>query len=513
MKPSPRTAIYARYSSHNQDDSTSIEVQLEASRRAASCECREYIDRARTGQSMRREAFDQMLADAEAGLIDTVYVYKWDRFGRSAHAHAVVADLEDIGVRVISATEGDEPLSRGIQLVVAEDFSRKLGERVSEAKLRRFEEGAWHGGVPPYGYHVEGKRLVIDDAEASVVRDAFSMYLRENAGFRHIARDLNSLGSKPRRAQHWTGGTVRCMLRNTVYSGRQPYRHHPNTRGRLRGETSRDPEERRWRQDESLRIIPQDQFDRVREKLLSRRSSRPVGQNRTRRFSKLLQCAECGNTFVRRFSGGREHAARWTCGLRLRVKRSACCNHVCVSESQLSELVTHVFEEILGDADAIIEEAMAEAAKMVKVNRRTTEDIGRRVGALDREVDHLTDLLTDPDIPDPATKRQLSKRLSEKVAERDQLRDRYAALASDARDGVERLGAAVRAAFDEIRSSLDAGMTESEFNEFARQFIGAVVVHGDGRLTPAEDPAGAAGVVPGDKTAEAIQYRLLDRRM
>jgi len=33
---------------------------------------------------------------------------------------AVVADLEDLGVTVISATEGHDPLGRGIQLVVAE---------------------------------------------------------------------------------------------------------------------------------------------------------------------------------------------------------------------------------------------------------------------------------------------------------------------------------------------------------------------------------------------------------
>jgi hypothetical protein len=45
----------------------------------------------------------------------------------------VLADLEDWGVKVISATEGDEPLRGGIQLVVAEDYSRKLAERVCAA--------------------------------------------------------------------------------------------------------------------------------------------------------------------------------------------------------------------------------------------------------------------------------------------------------------------------------------------------------------------------------------------
>jgi len=143
-----KTAIYARYSSHNQDDGTSIEVQLDHCRRAAGEACHEYVDRAVTGTTMSREAFDRLIADCEAGRIDTLYIYKWDRFGRSARAHAVVADLEDMGVTVISATEGRDPLGRGIQLVVAEDFSRKLSERVTEAKRRRFAEDVGTAAPP-----------------------------------------------------------------------------------------------------------------------------------------------------------------------------------------------------------------------------------------------------------------------------------------------------------------------------------------------------------------------------
>lgn len=104
------TAIYARYSSHNQDDNTSIDVQLEACKRAAGGPCRECIDRAVTGTTMFREAFDRLMADCQAGVVDTIFVYNWDRFDRSARAHMVVADLEEMGVRVVSATEGEEPL-------------------------------------------------------------------------------------------------------------------------------------------------------------------------------------------------------------------------------------------------------------------------------------------------------------------------------------------------------------------------------------------------------------------
>src|SRR5206468_2088442 len=76
-------AIYARYSSHAQDDGTSIEVQIEQCERAADASCQHYIDRARTGRTMAgREQLLQLLADAAAGKIGRVFVYKFDRFGR-----------------------------------------------------------------------------------------------------------------------------------------------------------------------------------------------------------------------------------------------------------------------------------------------------------------------------------------------------------------------------------------------------------------------------------------------
>ena len=102
-----KTAIYARYSCHNQDDGTSIDVQLEYCRKAAGKSCQEYIDRAVTGTTMKRDEFNRLLTDCEAGLIDTLYIYKWDRFGRSAHAHAVIADLEEMGknARIVAEKE------------------------------------------------------------------------------------------------------------------------------------------------------------------------------------------------------------------------------------------------------------------------------------------------------------------------------------------------------------------------------------------------------------------------
>ena len=93
-------AIYGRYSSHAQDDGTSIEVQAESCRRAAGGPCIEYVDRARTGRTIGgRAEFQRLMDDAEAGRIGRLFVYKYDRLGRAAETHVLVAQLEELGYR------------------------------------------------------------------------------------------------------------------------------------------------------------------------------------------------------------------------------------------------------------------------------------------------------------------------------------------------------------------------------------------------------------------------------
>jgi site-specific DNA recombinase len=503
-----KTAIYARYSSHNQDEGTSIEVQLDHCRRAAGESCREYIDRAVTGTTMSREAFDRMLADCEAGLIDTLYIYKWDRFGRSARAHTVVADLEDLGVTVISATEGDDPLGRGIQLVVAEDYSRKLSERVTEAKRRRFAEGRWHGGVLLYGYRAESKRLIpCYGEEADVVVSIFETYLHDSIGFKQIAKQLNAKGIKPRRAKNWTGGSVRVMLSNTTYAGRPAYNGKLSPRRKHRSRFYQQGEERVERADESLRIVSDEVFDAVQAKMKGRKSLRPTGQNRTRKFSRLITCGVCGATFIRRYSGHAEEHAVWACGTRVRVDKELCCNHHSLSEKRLMARIDATMRSVIQDGDAIIEEAILEARKLTGANRDELRRVRDGIATLNVELDRLAARLIDPDLAEPATKRLLSRQVADKTAERERLEARQAELANDANDNTDRLADAVRQAFAEIKQSLARVASDSEINQFVRDFIGEMVVDADGTIRPKQSP------IPGGQMAEAVQYRRLDRKL
>lgn len=510
--PTAKTAIYARYSSHNQDDGTSIEVQLDVCRRAADGEpIVEYIDRAVTGTTMQREAFCRLLDDCEAGRVSTVYVYKWDRFGRSARAHTVIADLEEWGVKVISATEGQEPLSRGIQLVVAEDYSRKLAERVRSAKLMRFHQGGYHGGSPPFGYRVirDGKlnRLEPDwGGQAETVAWIFKTYSRDNVGTKEMARMLNEKGIKARRADYWGASSVRMLLVNTLYVGRPVRLGKVSSRDRHQGVICHNNPTRLERVDESLRIIDDETFEHVQRKQRARKVLRPVGQNRTRRFSKMIRCGCCGSVFVR--TG---HADRpihyWTCGLRQRQDSGKCPNSVYLNEEALAESIQRGMVAAFDDEKAIIDEAVERATELSRSHEHRVEDVNKQIAACDAELNRLAVRLMDGDLSDPAVKRLLSGKVAEKTSERDRLVGVREQIAGE-QNSRKAITAAVRETFALAKQALSKVTSDSEFNQFVHDFVGPIVVYPGGKIEPGKSIVLSAGA-QSDWAAYYRQQRVL----
>ena len=222
-------ALYARYSSHSQDDSTSIAVQIESCERMAGRKLVHFIDQAKTGRTTGgRTELLRLIQEAEAGRIGKLYVYKFDRLGRAAETHVLVEDLERCGVEVVSVTEGTNALARGVQLVVAADYSRVLAERTRAGLIQRHKEGCWTGGPAPYGYQIVAapdgkKKLAIQPEEAEVVRFLFTNYLSESIGMKELARRLRQKNIPTRLGRPWQFTTLRGILTNRMTVGEVRY--------------------------------------------------------------------------------------------------------------------------------------------------------------------------------------------------------------------------------------------------------------------------------------------------
>ena len=71
------------------------------------------------------------------------------------------------------------------------EFERSMiVERCRDKKIASKRKGKWTGGRLILGYDSIDKKLVVNESEASIVRDAFSLYLQEKPGLA-VARILN----------------------------------------------------------------------------------------------------------------------------------------------------------------------------------------------------------------------------------------------------------------------------------------------------------------------------------
>lgn len=233
-----------------------------------------YEDEAVSGRWVpfaKRPQGRRLLADANAGYVKLVLVWRLDRFGRNAvEILQAVKELEDAGARLISLKEQFDTrtaagrLMLGVLASVAEFEWESILERSVAGVDRKLDGGGWMGGRVPYGYKVEGTRpnshLVIDDdplelpglpptTAADVIRLIYRLYTEEGQTTVTLAERLNTMGvptAFTRRAQRfhrgerdepamsiWRPNNVRHILINPVYKGeylfgRRNNNHAPN---------------------------------------------------------------------------------------------------------------------------------------------------------------------------------------------------------------------------------------------------------------------------------------------
>ena len=177
--------IYARYSSDSQTEQ-SIEGQLRVCQQYAQNNdiiiVGQYIDRAMTGTNDLRPDFQRMIKDSNKRQWDYVLVYKLDRFSRNKYEATIHKHtLSNNGVKVISAMENIPDTPEGIILEsllegMNQYYSAELSQKVHRGLNESYLKGNYTGGNQIYGYDVKDKKNIINEEEASIVREVFSKF-------------------------------------------------------------------------------------------------------------------------------------------------------------------------------------------------------------------------------------------------------------------------------------------------------------------------------------------------
>lgn len=205
-----RIAIYTRKSNDENltNNVTSIDSQKSCCRSYIEIqkvngweECQEtFDDPAESGKSLKRPAMQRLLKRVAEGKIDGVIVYKLDRLTRnSKDFHYLLELFEKHDVAFISSTESIDTKSPQGRLMTAimvqfAQYDRELDVmRSQDFHLARARKGLWSGGLPPLGYDIKEKMLVVNEKEAALVNRIFNMYLKYQSTIR-VAQELNQLG-------------------------------------------------------------------------------------------------------------------------------------------------------------------------------------------------------------------------------------------------------------------------------------------------------------------------------
>lgn len=281
-----RCAIYTRKSSEEGLDQSfnSLEAQREACEAYIASQKHErwrgitahYDDGGYSGGSMDRPALRQLLADIDAGKVDTVVVYKVDRLTRSLADFAKIIERFDASqVSFVSVTQQFNTttsmgrLTLNVLLSFAQFEREVTGERIRDKIAASKRKGMWMGGIVPVGYDVRDRKLIVNGDEAAQVKKIFRLYLELGCVAKLKAQlDRNGIKSKARLSTSgmrsggtsYSRGSLYGLLQNPIYLGKIQHRDVTYA-------------------GEHDAIIPQELWDSVQNRLRANNKVRRSGSN------------------------------------------------------------------------------------------------------------------------------------------------------------------------------------------------------------------------------------------
>ncbi|RJS14248.1 recombinase family protein [Corallococcus sp. H22C18031201] len=433
-----------------------------------------YDDGGFTGANMERPAFQRLLQDVDAKRVDVVVVYKVDRLSRSLLDFAKVMErLNMAGASFVSVTQNFSTadamgrLTLNMLMSFAEFEREMISERTRDKVAAARRKGKWTGGRAPLGYDVVDKRLVVNEYEAVVVREAFELYLQHQQASA-VARLLNETGRKTKRyeaqsgatraSRKWTTQDVLRVLRSPLYAGFVPYgaETHPG---------------------EHSAIVDRATFHRVQD-LLEGPGIQYHGRNPDYVLRGLLRCGLCGEAMTPGSTRKGEREYRYYRCVTRDKQGKAGCRAAPLPAAALEDFVVAQLREVsVGEGFAVQVHArltarLVEKHEALRVERaQLPRDLAKRAGESRKWVDSLSKL-------DGPARRLVEEKLTAAEEEVAGMRKRLAEVerALDAVKGEEMEAAWVAQSLADFSVVWDA-LTAVNRGRLLRALVGRVVVN------------------------------------
>ncbi|MCL2386206.1 MAG: recombinase family protein [Defluviitaleaceae bacterium] len=322
------TALYCRLSQDDEKagDSMSIQNQklylADYADRNGLLNPRFFIDDGFTGVDFeRREGFQEMLREINAGNVATVVTKDLSRLGRNYLRTGELIEIifPEKGVRYIAINDNvdtlrDDNAFTPLQNWINEFYARDTSKKIKATKKAQAERGERvNGHPPPYGFRIDPEnrhRLIIDHETAHIVQQIFTMYAQ---GARicqiqawlatnevlvpaelHYQRNEKVNYKRPPEEYiyRWSSATLYGMLARKEYIGHTVTNKTTKVSYKSKKKIKNTEAEQYIFENTHEPIIDEALYEQVRKRLGQKQ--RPAWNDELDIFSGILFCADCG---------------------------------------------------------------------------------------------------------------------------------------------------------------------------------------------------------------------------
>lgn len=393
-----RVTYYARVSSDTDEQLNSLDNQIAyyenfIKKNKAWTFVPGYIDEGLSGISTKkRKHFNEMISDAKDDMFDLIITKEISRFARNTlDSLQYTRELLGLGVGVffqndnINTLDEDAELRLTIMSSIAQDELRKLSSRVKFGHQQAIKSGVVLGNSRIFGYIKDGKRLIIDESQAPMVRDLFRLYATGEYSMKQLETLFYDQGYRNYNGNKIAHTTMSGIISNPKYKG-----YYVGNKVRIvdmftKKQKFLPPEEWVMFKDETGEIVPalvsEELWDKANE-ILRRRSddvkNRQGVCNHANLLTGKLFCSHCGAAYYRRESKSKDGTvnSKWVCSNKINNGADACPSFP-IYEDEIKPILFEVFSETKVDVEALLE-TYTEMFKSLENDDETSKQIAEQ---------------------------------------------------------------------------------------------------------------------------------------
>ena len=357
-----------------------------------------YIDEGLSGISTKkRENFNRMIDDAATDKFDLVITKEISRFARNTlDSIQYTRQLLSYGVGVffqndnINTFDEDSELRLSIMSSIAQDELRKLSSRVKFGHQQAIKSSVVLGNSRIFGYTKADGRLVIDETEATMVRELFELYATGEYSMKQIEKIFWDKGYRNHSGNKIAHTTMSNMISNPKYKGYYVGNKVKVVDMFTKKQKFLPPEEWVMFKDETGEIVPAIVSEELWDKanvILKRRSQDVKARqgicNHANLLTGKLWCTQCGQPYYRRESKDKSgnKNSKWLCSGKIKNGADS-CKSFAIYEEEIKPILFEVFQDTKADADAMVEEYVKMYTELTQ-NGKISEKISQQQKIVD----------------------------------------------------------------------------------------------------------------------------------